>query len=67
MIEPEIDTDQARIDIESLFGEISLRPHYWVIDDRGRIGRQYLRVDYDRHGNETARKILEPVGWLSLS
>lgn len=47
------------------FGHFSLLPYRWIHDDQGRMGQQYLRIDYDRNGIEQSRKVLDPVAWIT--
>jgi hypothetical protein len=53
------------IRVSALFGQVLLMPYRWVTDDCGRLGQEYLRVEYDRAGNEVSREVLEPVAWLT--
>ena len=47
------------------FGFIELLPWRWVTNELGEFGQQYMRIDYDMHGNEVSREIREPAAWLS--
>ena len=49
---------------DDFFGSVDLVPYRWVRNEKGYIGQQYMKINYDKDGSVLSREILEPAGWL---
>jgi len=58
--------DGTLVSMELIYGSSELRRAGFIEDEYGRWAEVYERIDKDQYGNITARRMLEPVCWMSV-